>query len=1186
MKRRILLFVGVLAASLALLALLLRGDEFLADVTHQPILEQVVEGGAGFDLEAGNSRISIRQPTEKLDVTYPWYAEERAEDGSVQQVVAGRVFLPRTSYFDEGLVSEEPRLVYYVRGTEQPRAVVRADHATVYAQNLGPQNLQEQRDPQFQRAILRGAVEVELYDESGEVLAVLNTTLADLDLRSLSGDQRLPPVICPEPVSIRRADDALVLSGSSGVFDASGRRVEFQAPVRVDLLPAELGGGVQRRALPGMDPAAPVVVRSQGAMTYEWRGNPKVDDPSSEGEFRAFFGNGDLVFENEVRIEQGAFWIESPHLEIGVQRIAEPLDEVMERLPDRPGREARLAERRSRYELRSLVARDPTEQRVVNFGLGDGEGTARSVRYFHVRGMLDLAGPVLLEHWLLRDGDERLVVDELRADRRLIIERRFDQATADGANSEPSVADSASPPDQGAAAEDLGLRVDARGAAALELENRTRASSETLELLLTRVPVGEERTRLALESLTLRQRAALSFPASVHGIGAEGTAGEIRVYADPTREGQTVELRGAASFDVEGEHEDLPISAVHIDAPYAELFLPADSGFALDVAGRAPEGDESALDAGEGGAGGSADPGAGQLAATNPGAGSSDNSEPGGEVAAADETAPPAVLPFELIVPELENADFTFADTSALGAVVTGEGEVAAPAIEDEAVAAEAGSPPLRMFVEPQASCRLEADADGVRFQGRSHYDVQLEGNSQRTLECDEFDFAQGEESQDPLVARGAVHFEQAADGVVVDCDTARFGDRARMYGEPAVVRFALEGASVPAEVRGDLVDVEPAERGFVAHGSRERRARLELPAELWAGLLAARTSSGAEVAKGTATDMPGSANEVVATDSAEALEASEGGAATAGAQAADEPRPEDETTTSGVLSAMELRLTPADDTAAVEPTAPASDEETPPLLGVLTGTGRVELEDGQGGRILAHLLVADLDRNTLRLDANAADPADLVVSTRPVEGWPTLQDRVVARWLDVADAGARMVLAPAAELSFHPVAKDSSTPLRVDVYLGEEIELNGSELTSSGGVDIYLRRETGDVHVHCERIEVDFDRPFHEGGSPVAIRAQRDVVLSHDRLRCTGSLLAFDFESGWLELKSGVEPCRVVHGGENLPVPLLGMDAVFESLRFRLADPDPKPRPHEIPFDDLLIEKLALVPRDGVAIR
>ena len=90
--------------------------------------------------------------------------------------------------------------------------------------------------------------------------------------------------------------------------------------------------------------------------------------------------------------------------------------------------------------------------------------------------------------------------------------------------------------------------------------------------------------------------------------------------------------------------------------------------------------------------------------------------------------------------------------------------------------------------------------------------------------------------------------------------------------------------------------------------------------------------------------------------------------------------------------------------------------------------------------------------------------------------------------------------------------------------------------------------------------------------GSPTRFLAQQRVLLEHPELSCSGSLLAFDAITSWLELKSGSQACQVLSSSPRLPIPL-PLNARFHRLRCHLPDQDTP-----LPIDNLSIEQLELL--------
>jgi hypothetical protein len=222
-------------------------------------------------------------------------------------------------------------------------------------------------------------------------------------------------------------------------------------------------------------------------------------------------------------------------------------------------------------------------------------------------------------------------------------------------------------------------------------------------------------------------------------------------------------------------------------------------------------------------------------------------------------------------------------------------------------------------------------------------------------------------------------------------------------------------------------------------------------------------------------------------------------------------------------------------------------------------------LRRSDGSTFDAETMVLDLAAARARLDGTAGAPVRLL---RPKAYASDRVEQVITDWIEAVDGGAKVTMAarrdgPVMILFPEGEPEPGKVPkrLRVALQCSEPPVLAGDHLLLTGGVDTDLEIG-GDhdpdggakAHSRSERVEVVLSGQLGEPNlALVRLNAQGRVHLDYDRSPATsvaaeaanaalraldchaeGARLTFDFKTGDLVLKEGVDPCRLLAADES----------------------------------------------------
>ncbi len=413
---------------------------------------------------------------------------------------------------------------------------------------------------------------------------------------------------------------------------------------------------------------------------------------------------------------------------------------------------------------------------------------------------------------------------------------------------------------------------------------------------------------------------------------------------------------------------------------------------------------------------------------------------------------------------------------------------------------------------EPLEPTRFVATNETFDFRGRCRYRME-EGEQSRQLVCRSLTL-EDQNGAVGLLAEQEVEMEDSARGAKLACTSLQWGEVAVATGSPARLTFPLEEGL--AVIEGARLNLDASFETLVSDGG-QGLARLEGP-------------------------------ESLLRDAFPENELPEGA---------------DPASSKVVLESRRIALR-------------ASNEELPdgssrPRLTQLNADGQVQVERGSdGSQLLGESLSVETASRSARMSGGEGSPASM---RRPAPQAPGEWESLIAEWVSFANGGELADLPPGTALVFYVASRDDDAiPRRVEIRVGGRTELRGTTLQCLGGVETLVSIPDGDsLGARSERVEVRLDKPLHERGRPTQIFAQQRVLLEHPQFECTGSLLAFDFLTEWLELKAGLDPCRVISSSGNLPFPV---QSQFQRLKGRL----PRQRDGGLPVDEFVVEELELM--------
>jgi hypothetical protein len=245
---------------------------------------------------------------------------------------------------------------------------------------------------------------------------------------------------------------------------------------------------------------------------------------------------------------------------------------------------------------------------------------------------------------------------------------------------------------------------------------------------------------------------------------------------------------------------------------------------------------------------------------------------------------------------------------------------------------------------------------------------------------------------------------------------------------------------------------------------------------------------------------------------------------------------------------------------------AATATSDNPFMRSLVNARSRVHaLRRSDGSTFDAETMVLDLAAARARLDGTAGAPVRLL---RPKAYASDRVEQVITDWIEAVDGGAKVTMAarrdgPVMILFPEGEPEPGKVPkrLRVALQCSEPPVLAGDHLLLTGGVDTDLEIG-GDhdpdggakAHSRSERVEVVLSGQLGEPNlALVRLNAQGRVHLDYDRSPATsvaaeaanaalraldchaeGARLTFDFKTGDLVLKEGVDPCRLLAADES----------------------------------------------------
>ena len=234
---------------------------------------------------------------------------------------------------------------------------------------------------------------------------------------------------------------------------------------------------------------------------------------------------------------------------------------------------------------------------------------------------------------------------------------------------------------------------------------------------------------------------------------------------------------------------------------------------------------------------------------------------------------------------------------------------------------------------------------------------------------------------------------------------------------------------------------------------------------------------------------------------------------------------------------------------------------ENPFMHALVHARGRVHAERASDGSTFdAEKMVLNLAASRARLDGDAGAPVKLL---RPKPYAKDRIEQIVSDWIEATDGGQKVTLAPRQSgplIVLYPEHAPVDGPAaarlpkrtRVELRCSDPPVLQGNRLLLSGGVDTWL--EIGDLtdpdfqkaHARSERVELLLSGPLSKQNlTLVRMNAQERVrldfggdgtegagggdVARRGEYHAEGARLTYDFQSGQLVLKQGVEPGRLL---------------------------------------------------------